>query len=173
LVACVACGKCNEPESGNNISVKQQPHFDQQTNPLAITSNNINRQSMGYSTSNKLRPLNIKFDVYSDGDDNEFKSELLSLMKGSVLELQSAAVTSFNLRNADIFRKAAHKAKSTLVLLDDTEFFSAVEEFKEQVVEFEGKNTNELNSCKIDKLNELCDSIVESLEKEAEHLRSS
>jgi hypothetical protein len=128
---------------------------------------------MDYSTRNKLRPLNIRFDVYSDGDDNEFKSELLSLMKGSVLELQAAALSSLNLRNADIFKKAAHKAKSTLVLLDDNEFFEAVEDFKAQLAEFESKKNTELNPCKIDKLNELCDSIVESLEKEAKHLRSS
>jgi hypothetical protein len=128
---------------------------------------------MGYSTSNKLRALNIKFDMYSDGEDNEFKSELLTLMKGSILELQVAAAKAFNMRNADIFKKAAHKAKSTLILLDDREFFDTVETFKHDLDGFDSQPKDDLNSRKIDKLNELCDSIVESLEKEAEQLRSS
>lgn len=128
---------------------------------------------MAYSTTNRQRPLNIKFEIYSDSDDREFKSELLTLMKGSVLELQVAAAESLSVWNADIFRKAAHKAKSTLILLDDNELSAAVEDFKEYLM-VHGHRPNEIsNPCKIDTLNELCDRIVESLEKEAELYRSS
>ena len=128
---------------------------------------------MGYPTSHKLRPLNIKFDIYSDGEDNEFKSELLSLMIGSVQELQVAATHAFKNRNAEIFKKAAHKAKSTLVLLDDCELILVVDDLKSHLVEFKDRQDDEMNSGKINKLNELCDSIVESLEKEGHQLRSS
>ena len=129
---------------------------------------------MGYPTkNNQLRPINIKFDVYSDSEDNEFKSELVLLMRGSVLELQQAANTSFNLRSSDIFKRASHKAKSTLVLLDDHEFFAIVESFKDQLQEFENRKNEFMSSGKIDKLNELCDSIAESLEREAAKLRSA
>jgi hypothetical protein len=129
-------------------------------------------RAMSYPTS-KTRPLNIKFEVYSDGDDFEFKTELIALMKDSVRELQTAAANSFNLRNPEIFRKAAHKAKSTLVLLDDNEFIAVVEAFKNQMVSYDDRSDEELNPYKINKLNEVCESIVESLEKEAEQLRSS
>lgn len=127
---------------------------------------------MGYTTGNKIRPLNIKFDVYTDGEDNEFKSELVTLMRGSVLELQNAATHSFKARSAELFKKAAHKAKSTLVLLDDQELLQAVEEFKEHLCTTE-QHRDHPSVSKIDKLNELCDSIVESLEREAAQLRSS
>jgi hypothetical protein len=127
---------------------------------------------MRFTTTNKLRPLNIKFDIYSDSEDNEFKSELVTLMKGSVRELQLSAAEAFNQRNSDIFKKAAHKAKSTLVLLDDSEFFVVVDDLKNHLIEFETRMNEQMNPCKINKLNELCDSIVESLEKEAESLRS-
>jgi hypothetical protein len=133
----------------------------------------INSYSMGYPTSNKLRPLNIKFDIYSDSEDNEFKSELVLLMISSVQELRVAAANAFHLRNADIFKKAAHKAKSTIVILDDNEFAGVVEDYKSHLVELESRLKDDLNPCKIEKLNEVCDSIVESLEKEAEQLRSS
>jgi hypothetical protein len=128
---------------------------------------------MGYSTVNKLRPLRINFDIYSDSEDNEFKGELLTLMKGSVLELQVAANESVSIRNADIFRRAAHKAKSTLILLDDDEFFKAVEDLKDFLNQPEDRINENVNPRKIDTLNELCDRIVESLEKEAERYRSS
>jgi hypothetical protein len=128
---------------------------------------------MGYTTRNKLRPLNIKFDIYSDGEDNEFKSELVSLMRGSVLELQQAGALAFKLKSAEVFKKASHKAKSTLVLLDDSELLAIVEEFKNHLIEAETRLSDSMNPCKIQKLNELCDSIVESLEREAEQLRSS
>jgi hypothetical protein len=133
----------------------------------------INSHSMRYPPGNKLRPLNIKFDIYSDSEDNEFKSELVSLMIGSVQELRIAAINAYELRNADIFKKAAHKAKSTIVLLDDSEFSGIVEDYKTHLTEFENRSNNDLNPCKIDKLNEVCDSIVESLEREAEQLRHS
>ena len=129
---------------------------------------------MGYQTkNNRLRPINIKFDIYSDSEDNEFKSELILLMRGSVLELQQAANTSYNLRSADIFKRASHKAKSTLVLLDDQEFFAIVESFKDQLQDSEDRKNQIMNSGKIDKLNELCDSIAESLQREAEKLRAA
>jgi hypothetical protein len=123
---------------------------------------------MRYTTSNKLRPLNIKFEIYSENEDNKFKCELVSLMRGSVQELQLAAENAFKQRNPEIFKKAAHKAKSTLILLDDHEFFQVVEAFKENLIDFESRSNDAIN-----KLNELCDSISESLEKEADQLRSS
>ena len=127
---------------------------------------------MGYSTTNKVRPLNIKFDIYSDSDDTEFKTELVTLMIGSLQELQLSAARSFDERCADIFKKAAHKAKSTLVLLDDNEFFDVVEELKQCIVEREN-NHEAINRCKIEKLNDICERIIESLEKEIEQLRAS
>lgn len=129
---------------------------------------------MRYSTANKLRPLNINFDIYSDSEDNEFKGELLTLMRGSILELQVAANESLATTNADIFRKAAHKAKSTLILLNDHELIQAVEDLKEFLNQYAENRFNEqVNPRKLDTVNELCDRIVESLEKEVERYRSS
>jgi hypothetical protein len=128
---------------------------------------------MGYSASNKLRPLNIKFDIYSDSEDNEFKSELVFLMKGSVHELREAATNAFQSRSAEVFKKASHKAKSTLILLDDAEFYDVVEEIKQHLVDFEGGAVESLNISKLGRLNALCDHIIQSLEREAEHLRSA
>ncbi len=127
---------------------------------------------MRYSTAKNTRPLNINFDAYSDGEDEEFKRELLKLMKGSVLELQVAAGESYSVRNAEIFKRAAHKAKSTLILINDQELIASVDDFKQHLIEVTDGLMNELNPAKKDKLNELCDCIVESLEKEADRLQS-
>jgi hypothetical protein len=122
---------------------------------------------MDYSAENTLRPLRIKFDVYSDGDDHEFKSELVTLMIGSVQELHAAAESSINFSEADIFLKAAHKAKSTLVLLDDAEFVQAVEDFKKKL------NVNEIAAMNgtMTRLTSICNSVVKSLEHEANQLK--
>src|SRR5690606_32770336 len=49
------------------------------------------------------------------------------LMSGSLRELRQAAALSLASGGSDLFKRAAHKAKSTLTLIDDTEFNDAVE----------------------------------------------
>lgn len=116
---------------------------------------------MAYSTTKNARPLQIKFDIYSDSEDQEFKTELVLLMRGSILELQTAAISTFNVRDADIFRKAAHKAKSTLILLDDADLTRAVDLFKDQV------SQGVFSTGSLSVLTDLCDSIADSLAREA------
>jgi hypothetical protein len=122
-------------------------------------------------TTQKLRPLHIKFDSYGAGDDVDFKYELLQLMSGSIRELKAAANDSFNNQQPDAFKRAVHKAKSTLSLIDDEEFTHVVEKFTDSIVHCE--TTSEVNGVvAFDKFNEISESIIDSLGREAERLRA-
>lgn len=118
-----------------------------------------------------LRPLNIKFDLYAESEDNEFKSELVVLMKGSIAELRDCAVQAFQLGDADLFSKACHKAKSTLVLLSDNDLNMAVDRLKLHLGQIQSKIQTQ-ESCILESLNTICQEIEDSLAHEAHLLRN-
>jgi hypothetical protein len=109
------------------------------------------------------RPLYLNFGLYGDGDA-EFKEELTFLMIGNIQELRQDFHQAVSLQNPDIFRKACHKAKVPLHMLDDTEFTALTEELKSRMSsDATGNSFADL----IALFDALCDAIVHSLELEA------
>jgi len=122
---------------------------------------------MSSTTIKKERPLHIRFASYGADDDPEFKYELVVLMSGSLRELRRAAALSLTSGDSDLFKRAAHKAKSTLTLIDDSEFTDAVETFSTSVAAVD-KETRDLA---FGEFNRISESIIESLDREAEQLK--
>ena len=83
---------------------------------------------------NSLRPLNIDFDLHTDGDA-EFKRELVSLMIADIGELQKSLSQATRLNNPDIFLKGSHKSKTTVDMVNDQELTLLVEELEAQIVQ--------------------------------------
>jgi len=122
---------------------------------------------MASTTLKKERPLHIRFASYGADDDPEFKYELVVLMSGSLRELRQAAALSLASGGSDLFKRAAHKAKSTLTLIDDTEFNDAVETFTTSVAAIE----KETRDRAFEQFNTISESIIESLDREADNLK--
>lgn len=127
---------------------------------------------MGYTTSSNLRPIQINFGAYGGSDDDQFKHELVLLMANSVQELKEAAIRALEARDADIFRKAAHKAKSTLVLLADSDFMQCVESLRQDMINAENADSFAVNDENLNKFLFLSGSIIKSLETEAIAIKS-
>ncbi len=120
-------------------------------------------------TTKTLRPLQIRFDAYGASDDNEFKYELIVLMTGSIRELRIAAQSAFVNGGPDALKRAIHKAKSTLTLINDSEFMGVVEQLSAAA-----NNSNEMDIHQretLGRFNSVCDSIVESLDRESAVLK--
>ncbi len=122
---------------------------------------------MPTATIRKERPLHIRFASYGADDDPEFKYELVVLMSGSLRELRAAAALSLSNGGGDLFKRAAHKAKSTLTLIDDSEFTAAVEAFSTSVSSTEKDGQDSA----YEQFNTISESIIESLEREADQLK--
>lgn len=120
-------------------------------------------------TTKTLRPLQIRFDAYGAGDDNEFKYELIVLMTGSIRELKVAAQTAFGHGGSDALKRAIHKSKSTLTLINDPEFMGVVEQLAAAA-----NNPSEMGIHQreaLGRFNSVCDSIVERLDHESALLK--
>ena len=128
---------------------------------------------MSPSSSDNLRPIHINFDAYGGSDDDEFKHELIVLMANSVYELRDAAMQSLDARKAEVFRKAAHKAKSTLVLLQDNDFAEAVEQVRVDMITGEDSGSFVVQEDHIKRFLQLCGTIIQSLENEAHLIRQN
>jgi len=76
-----------------------------------------------------MRTLFIDFDLYAE-DDPDFKLELIALMIDNLNELHAAYGVSINQKEPMIFRKAYHKVKTTIAMLEDPELNAVVEELK-------------------------------------------
>jgi hypothetical protein len=113
------------------------------------------------------RPLYMNFSLYGDGDA-EFREELTFLMIGNIQELQQEFHQAVSQQNPDIFRRACHKAKVPLHMLDDTEFTALTEELKSAMNLDPSGNSFPDRSVLFDSL---CDAIVHSLELEAAKYR--
>ncbi|MBA4055989.1 MAG: hypothetical protein C0490_14840 [Marivirga sp.] len=86
------------------------------------------------NVSTSKRTLFIDFEMYADNDP-EFKQELIALMIDNLNELHKAYGTSVKQKDPEIFRKACHKVKTTLVMLEDPEIDAVVEDLKKPDVD--------------------------------------
>lgn len=75
--------------------------------------------------SNKQRFSQL--DLYTDGDP-DFKGVLIELMIDNLLELQQSLYEANEQHDHEVFRKACHKVKTTLSMLDSKELSNIVEE---------------------------------------------
>ncbi len=121
-------------------------------------------------TTKTLKPLQIRFDDYGAGDDNEFKYELIVLMTGSMRELKLAARNAIELGGADNLKRAIHKSKSTLTLINDDELMDAVNDLSHAMAQPEstGGHISEV----LARFNIVCDSVIDSLEQTSSSFRS-
>ena len=120
-------------------------------------------------TTKTLRPLQIRFDAYGAGDDNEFKYELIVLMTGSIKELKIAAQNAFGYGGPDGLKRAIHKSKSTLTLINDQELFEVVDNLW---IALANPNEKEIHRREaLGRFNSISDSIVESLQRESAALK--
>lgn len=104
------------------------------------------------------RPINIRFDHFQDADA-KFRYDLASLMAQNIRELEQALFKSFYSSDQKDFHAAAHKAKSTLVLLNDQEYEYIVDNLKESLHAGDRKVLTE----KINRFSVLSESIIKSL----------
>jgi hypothetical protein len=101
------------------------------------------------------KPLSIDFDLYTDGD-SDFKNELVVLMIDNIKELKQSLAEAGKSNNPETFRKACHKVKPTLSMIDDAEYNDIIEVLKCQIV----------NQNCIQLFNRLSDGILKNLEAE-------
>jgi hypothetical protein len=122
---------------------------------------------MNYAPNN-LRPVQINFELYIDSDDVEFKLELIMLMISNIEELKEASRNAWNDLDLAGYNASTHKTKSTVTLLDDSEFNAAIEEVRNHLSSGSGLSESHVLS----NMHELCDSIITSLENEATLLKA-
>ena len=113
-----------------------------------------------------LRPISVNWENYAD-DDLAFKQELVTLMIGSLRELQHT-VRRISIGNEGDFEKAVHKSKSVLVILGDSEFNGLIEELKLLT----SKSSFQKNE-KVDRFFQISDALIRSLEGEADIQQAS
>jgi hypothetical protein len=116
------------------------------------------RRSIG-----EAKPLNIDFDLYTDNDE-DFKHQLLILIISNLNELQQAMFFSLQNNEVESFSKASHKVHATLVILEDPELDYAIAEMKATLALSPENNDSVLQ--KVSVLEELCNGIIISIEKE-------
>jgi hypothetical protein len=121
--------------------------------------------------TSKLRPLHIKFDHYNTESDPDFRRELVTLMAGSLSELRHVAAESMAVPKTEIFRKAVHKAKSTISLLNDDELNRTIERFHQALTATEQSGGLISSSEELTALSMICESYIESLTHEAASIR--
>ena len=108
--------------------------------------------------SARNRPLFINFNLYTDGDA-DFKKELISLLIDNVRELQQSLLSTAQ-NASNFFLGVLHKVTSTVGMLCDKEFSEMLEEIKMMCT---SGQTGELFHTKVNRFNNLCDQVVESL----------
>jgi hypothetical protein len=102
-----------------------------------------------------MRPLQINFDLHTDGD-HRFRKELITLLLTNLTELHQAWKTAIENNEESIFKLTAHKVKPTLLILDDTELSTLVEDLSLKMSDFK------INL----QFNKVCTSVMHSLEAE-------
>jgi hypothetical protein len=122
---------------------------------------------MNYAPNN-LRPVQINFELYVDSQDAAFKLELVELMITNIKDLRDGAKSAWIKGDADGYYSTLHKTKSTVTLLNDSEFNHAIEEVRTHI------NSNSIGSQEhvLSHMNELATSIITSLEHEAALLKA-
>src|SRR5688572_5474388 len=79
------------------------------------------------------RKLSVDFMLYAD-NDLEFKLELIDHMIDNLSELSQAYITCVDRNDHAEFHKACHKVKTTLVMLEDEELSSLVDELNKETL---------------------------------------
>lgn len=82
------------------------------------------------------RPLNIDFDSYTDGDES-FKLEFITLLISNLNELQQDLVKAIENEDKSIFQITSHKVKPSLIILNDLEFCSLVDDLHNNLPDVE------------------------------------
>jgi hypothetical protein len=118
---------------------------------------NSNIMNTAIQNSNNRKPLSVDFDLHTDGDQ-EFKSELISLMIDNVRELQDSLVQAYKMNKPELFREASHKVKPTISILNDQELMDTIESLKLHV--------HDHKEPIISLFNMLCENIIKALEEE-------
>ena len=108
------------------------------------------------------RPMRIRFELFTDTNP-DFKFELISLMIKNLREIEHAAYKTFYSGESRTFASAAHKVKSTLMLLDDQELSFTVNDLKTC---FENKMDGDALRSKILRFNLLTESVIKALSAE-------
>src|SRR5258706_7948001 len=107
-----------------------------------------------------LRPLDIDFHQYTDGDA-DFKRELVSLMVNDIAEMQKSVMQALDMNNPDLFLRALHKSKTTINMVNDSEMVLLLEDLKSCAVE--GNKGDACSEDKILRFDKLCDDVCKSL----------
>lgn len=81
------------------------------------------------NVSKSKRELFVDFELYADNDP-DFKRELVTLMIDNLTELHGAYKVSATQSDPVLFSKAVHKMKTTLVMLEDPELNTVIEDLK-------------------------------------------
>jgi hypothetical protein len=113
------------------------------------------------SSQSDHRTININFEAYGD-DDPEFKVDLMKLMMDDIQQLVDAAVKALTSRNPQVFKVAAHKAKSTVKLLDDELFTLEIESLNEMLL----ASNQTVAVQKVNDFQHLAEEMLRSLERE-------
>ena len=111
-----------------------------------------------------LHPIKIDYQLYTDGDP-VFKKKLLSLMVENLQELLDASDS----RNTKVFGSAAHKARPTLLILEDGDFNKSIDDVR-ILLEEKTKGTEYID--KVNSFKLFCERIINSLQKELDAMTS-
>jgi len=115
-----------------------------------------------------MQPLSAKIDAFTDNDP-EFKQELMVLMVQNLRELQEAVAQLLSRSQFPYFEKIAHKTKSVLLILDDYELNTVIEELK---IILENPADIVLRE-KIEQFKQVSDNIIKYLEDEGSIQKAS
>lgn len=85
----------------------------------------------GFNNDQPKRPIVVDFELYTDGD-LEFKKELIILMINDLNELRAASIQALDEKSPELFSRACHKVKVTLVMLSDPDLQAAIEQITSQ-----------------------------------------
>ncbi len=106
---------------------------------------------------NNFKPT---FDKYTQGDA-DMKRELAGLFINNLNELKAALQVSIKEKNSESFSKALHKAKTTLTILNDSDFSTASLEIDAALTRHENVNGERVLA-----FNQLANDLIHDLEKE-------
>jgi CheY-like chemotaxis protein len=113
------------------------------------------------------RPLRLNFEAYAE--DADFKLSLITLIIGNIRELQQAVYKAFYGKEVQVYKTVSHKVKSSLILLNDDEFSNLTDELAHDFGTAEAVTSPE----KINHFNHLSESIIKSLNKETQSLKTT
>lgn len=104
----------------------------------------------------------INLDFYAEGNAG-FKRKLAGLLILSVQELQQSLKDSLTKKNPEIFKKACHKEKTTLIILGNSDFLRLTTDINESLSSNQG---GQLSEKQLKLFHNFCTQAVIELEKE-------